>query len=1028
MTFQNYVCWNPKQLQKVMNVEATQSEDHIFLATHHPLQMKRSELIRGDSFAVTTEEEILKDFLATDDFAFVPVLGQSGTGKSHLVRWLSAKIESTEKRKVLLIPKLGTNLKNIIEMILSLPDLEGEQFKEYRQRLTRATGNLSVTEAKEQLLNQLAIAVGENEQRDQNQLTEEQEYLIEELDAFLYDPYFRKYWLKEEGIIHRLVIHTLGNRTTLEETTARREFALDDLPLSLQDVNKAGKQAEDFYRTLVSDEELQEGTVNWLNQHLDEAIARVLDLAQEDLLQLMQQVRISLAEKDIELVLLIEDFAKFQGIDREVLEAILARPQQAGNKPLCAMRTALACTTGYFESLIDTVQQRVTFSVNLDLGNVNNQSYVTKADIQQLASRYLNAVRLPETELKNWLEEQKNLSNQEEPPSFCEQCEHREACHQGFGEVNGMGLYPFTPQALTQMLSRVSSNDNFNPRVLIRDVLKYILEHSVTPIQEGEFPTKAIQEHFGRRLNTILQDEIQQKDSSNAERREVFIDLWSDSDKLCNLPPQVHTAFNLPQLNVNKTEETKTKPVVREDSTSGSYNKQPSPKKKQYQEIPEKLKKQLDILKNWNNQEILDQDTAKPLREFIYPAVLERIQWNTEMLLQGSFAGSNSIFKQRNVIFYTPRVTRETLSGIVLKLPLNPEDNNEFLECTIALQGILQYQYYQHWNFPNGTRYFRAYAKQLEKWRQHVIEQINRYPRESGEVWDPVPATVELLAIAAKMSGHPTNSIENLINSLFLELEDKDEDSRAKTWKQLFKVFKDNRNHLFEILKSRIGCTKGSNRKYQIIDTVQILDPLKAVRKDWKLQCEIPNDLKSKNQPYKALAKVREEVDKLLNQAIEEERDRQLAVYENLIAEFGEDVKKDAVITAINQAIEKSREAGVFSEKNVEQLNDVIDRFKRTRFKGYLDTMKRIKEDTNNADISNYKLINYLGDSYQKPIQDASEFLDKTQSFLDNSLSKAEREIENLQNSGGETVEASHKQIKQGLSDLRMLLQQLQGE
>ena len=1025
MTFQNYICWHTKQVQKVMNVEATQSEDHIFLATHHPLKMKRSELIRGDSFSATTEQEVLKDFLNPDNFAFVPVLGKSGTGKSHLVRWLYAEIDSTEKRKVLLIPKVGTNLKNIIEMILDLPDLEEEQFKEYRQRLTRATGNLSIKEAKEQLLNQLAIAVGENERRDPTQLTEEQKDLTEELDSFLYDPYFRKYWLQEGGIIHRLVIHTLGNRTTVEETTARREFKLDDLPLSLQDVNKAGNQAEEFYRDLIGDEELQKVTVNWLNQHLDEAIARVLDLAQEDLLQLMREVRISLAEKDIELVLLIEDFAKFQGIDREVLEAVLASPQQVENKPLCAMRTALACTTGYFESLIDTVQQRVTFTVNLDLGNVNDQSYVTEADIQQFAARYLNAVRLPETELKSWSEEQKKLSNQEKPPSFCEQCEHREACHQGFGEVNGTGLYPFTPQALTQMLHRVNSNDNFNPRVLIRDVLKYILENSVTPIQEGDFPTKMLQEHFGkRRLRTIVQEEIQRKDPSNAERREVFIDLWTDSDELCNLPPEVHTAFNLPKLDISKTEDTKTKPVFKEKPVSDGYQVQ----KKESQETPENLKKQLTVLDNWNNQEILDQDTAKSLREFIHPAVTEHIEWDIEMLLQGSFVGSNSLFKQRNIIFHSPRVTRGNYSGIVLELPLNPDDQNEFRECAIALQGILQYQHYQHWNFHDGTRYFRAYAKQLEKWSQYVIDQIYRYPRESGEIWNPVPATVELLAIAAKMSGHPTNSIENLINSLFLELEDKDEDSRAKTWKQLFKVFKDNRKQLFEIIKSRIGCTKGSVSKYQMIDTVQILSPLKAVQKEWKPQCEIPSDLKSKNPPYKALSKVREKVDELLNHAIEEERDRQLKVYENLIAEFGEDVKKDAVITAINQAIEKSREAGVFSEKNAEQLTDTIDRFKRTRFKGYLDTMKRIKEDTNNADISNYKLLNYLSDSYQKPIQDASEFLDKTQSFLDNSLTKAEKEIENLQNSGGKTVEASHQQIKQGLGDFRTLLQQLQGE
>lgn len=63
-----------------------------------------------------------------------------------------------------------------------------------------------------------------------------------------------------------------------------------------------------------------------MNRHLDEAIAQVLSLGREDLQRLIREVRETLAEQGIELVLLIEDFAKLQGIDREVLEAVLARP------------------------------------------------------------------------------------------------------------------------------------------------------------------------------------------------------------------------------------------------------------------------------------------------------------------------------------------------------------------------------------------------------------------------------------------------------------------------------------------------------------------------------------------------------------------------------------------------------------------------------------------------------------------------------------------------------------------------------
>jgi energy-coupling factor transporter ATP-binding protein EcfA2 len=380
MTFQNFVCWHPEQVQRIMNIEATQSPDHVFLATHHPIAIKRKELIKGESEIRYSEEEFLRDFLATEDFAFVPVLGETGTGKSHLIRWLAAHIKSTDTRKVLLIPKIGTNLKDIIGLIFNIEGIEGKIFDDYRKRLNRATSTLTELQAREQLLNQLAIAVGLNGRHDRSQLTEVQDHLVEELDSLLYDPFFREHWLKNGEIIHHLVTHIIGRRDTVEIVEERREFSIADLPLNVLYLQKAGEKARNFYSTLISDDYIQKETVDWLNHNLDEAIRQVLSLGREDLQRLMRQVRETLAEKGIELVLLIEDFAKLQGIDREVLEAVLARPQQPGSKPLCAIRTALACTTGYFESLIDTVQQRVTFSVNLDVGIVGAQSLVTEAD------------------------------------------------------------------------------------------------------------------------------------------------------------------------------------------------------------------------------------------------------------------------------------------------------------------------------------------------------------------------------------------------------------------------------------------------------------------------------------------------------------------------------------------------------------------------------------------------------------------------------------------------------------------------
>ena len=101
-----------------------------------------------------------------------------------------------------------------------------------------------------------------------------------------------------------------------------------------------------------------------LNASLDIAIPQVVGMSGERLMELMLDVRKSLAAQDVELVLLIEDFAKLQGIDRQLLEALLVRPNQ-GDETLCTMRTALACTTGYYRNFAETVQNSRQFPSRL---------------------------------------------------------------------------------------------------------------------------------------------------------------------------------------------------------------------------------------------------------------------------------------------------------------------------------------------------------------------------------------------------------------------------------------------------------------------------------------------------------------------------------------------------------------------------------------------------------------------------------------------------------------------------------------
>lgn len=63
MMFKNHVCWRYKNVQQILNIEATQSSDYVFLATHHPIVMKRGELIKGEIETTYNEQEFLSIML-----------------------------------------------------------------------------------------------------------------------------------------------------------------------------------------------------------------------------------------------------------------------------------------------------------------------------------------------------------------------------------------------------------------------------------------------------------------------------------------------------------------------------------------------------------------------------------------------------------------------------------------------------------------------------------------------------------------------------------------------------------------------------------------------------------------------------------------------------------------------------------------------------------------------------------------------------------------------------------------------------
>lgn len=881
MDFSRYACWRPEQVGVVLDTEALQVSDAVFNATHHPPALyRRNELVDPKGVktdetkpSIYSEQELLQDISAPGvDWMFVPVLGSAGSGKSHLVRWLATRIPERENRRVLLIPKTDTNLKDIIERILAL--CPGEQFDPYRARLREATADLTPTQARTRLLNHLAEFVGPNFRPVGEKLDEDFQYLVRKLPSYFYDPVFREQLLKDGGFLHRITEHVLGNNSKVERLTERRNVIIGDLPHDLADVQNASDDARRFYRTFVGQPRVQENTIAWINKNLDNAIAELLRFRGEDLRQLMRAVRESLAETGVELILLIEDFARLQGIDLQLLESFLERPAQPGRPPMCALRTVVAVNTDYFLKLPDTARERVSFHVDLDVPADFSERSTGDLTVA-FASRYLNAIRISAPDMDAWFEEHKEDAFA--VPSACStlECPHVEKCHDAFGSHSGFGLYPFNREALIELLRRVSSGKGFNARRLVKYVLKQVLEDYTSALQDGRFPPRALLTEFGGSdLPLRVATELERRDPVHGERRRALLEIYSDRVAeigLHNLNPGIHDAFDLPLL-------------PRTGEESASPPPQPAPDPKAGAPTIDRLAVHLDPLTAWGNRRAkMPQPLLAHVRPLIYNAVINHIAWDREMLVKDRLASQTSHFRQRGVYFDDPGVERQR-SAVYLSLPL-PEQSRT--DTALAVQALIRFDYYKSWNYPEGPEDLMIYARHLDLWSEAVVRQFRRPIPVLADDWDPVPALVEILSTGTNFCRADTNSersfAEELDAILALPPPAAEGTKRSELWAEIAMQYRRRAGALRDLLLARVGCVKGGSRKVITIDASTVLPVLKRLRTNALPREGVPEGLPPE---YEVLHQMRSLIDRQFSQAVVEERSAWLRWDEQFGAEL----------------------------------------------------------------------------------------------------------------------------------------------
>ncbi|GAA2258171.1 hypothetical protein GCM10010402_11970 [Actinomadura luteofluorescens] len=540
-------CWKAREAPVIIPVEAESTSDGVFLATHTSIPITQrnrvDSTVGGD---IVNEHDLLRavNELPADQ-PIIPILGKSGTGKSHLVRWLRANLSTTGSTRQIFVPKHRMSLRGILELILQ--HATSERAEELRAKVVSAVDAASdELEARLRLRGTLAVLIETRGARkdgtpEENEL---REYLASPtgLPALLGDPVFRSHLLADDGPIARLVREKLSGKGAEDKEDAFG-FSAADLNLSVDDINKAGEDAVNVAGALTSDRSLRELAATMLNEQLGPAVSEVFGIGGDDLKQLLVELRLDLRRQGLDLLLLIEDFSIFQGIQGGLIDAITLVPTTEVD--LCPMRVVMAVTTGYFvNQMPETVYTRTYRVFDLDPPTGKEVSF----NPMGFAAKYLNAVRVGGAVLDQCYQDEDST------PNHCTSCPVQEKCHRAFGQVDGIGLFPFNQTALHLAIKSKSGSGGFVARDVLTRVLRPVLNRDQVELNEGRFPSPEFEVDFrGGALDILdnIEDQVRLRTPGDQElsaRRIRMVRFWGSGEGPQNLDSTIHEAFGIPPV------------------------------------------------------------------------------------------------------------------------------------------------------------------------------------------------------------------------------------------------------------------------------------------------------------------------------------------------------------------------------------------------------------------------------------------------------------------------------------------------
>ena len=642
--------WPTKtEISSCIKRDAETVSEALLMAVHRKMNF---DVEKANKLNLKDEQELLNAFLDTADGGtlVLPIMGASGVGKSHVIRWLHANLKQSENKDslhIIRIPKTAS-LKQVVDYILE-PLSGDENYASIRADLDTAVdvGNQQASIIRfmaelENVLEEHAVKLQAEEQkttdRDEKKRLRTLIGFTRQIPFLMTDPAVKEHFVKTAlNRITKRAHSGSQDEDDADQYDNQQQFRVDDfrLPNSVR-ITQAAAAVQTFYNNIdgLGNDSVRQKIVDFLNsdQLIDKAIRNTYNLNKtlggKSIPDLILQIRKKLLGDGKELVLLIEDMAALAGFQETLLNiAIQQDTDQDGNSVRCIMRTAIAVTDGY--QMADTIATRAQQKWIIKARVVTDDAALLN-DITDMVGAYLNAARWGESELKvrysksgsltDWLDTFKDDGISE--------AENNYLATFGYSQ-SGYALFPFNKMAINRLVRHHMVDDagriTFRPRELIEHVLKNILNRR-SSFEKDEFPRD-----LGLAESGVIARYVGALSYSNIEQDKArsLLSVWGDDlqthDDIKEFPKAVFECFGLkPPKEIVGTGVGRSKPIVPPKKPDPQPIIDPDPPTPRANDKYLKVSVELD---DWVQGTYLSPATANTLRKAIAKTVDNFIPW-----------------------------------------------------------------------------------------------------------------------------------------------------------------------------------------------------------------------------------------------------------------------------------------------------------------------------------------------------------------------------------------------------------------